>query len=243
MEIRVGCSGFSYREWKEIFYPEGLPSNKYFEFYAEHFDTVELNTTFYHFPRLTTLQSWYNRAPADFSFIVKAPKDITHIKRMTADARPLTLEFYDRVKEGLQEKLGGILFQLPPSYHFSEEGLKGIVELLDPAFTNFVEFRHSSWWRTEVFEALHQHQLSFCSESYPKLPEDLVITADAAYYRFHGREKLYNSSYSEQFLTSIVDGVVNTEVEKAFLIFNNTMSGAALENARFVQDYLRQLIQ
>src|SRR4051812_36983931 len=109
----IGCSGFHYKHWKDIFYPEGLPQKKWFEFYCENFNTLELNVTFYRFPQLAFLESWYKRSPKKFRFAVKAPRSITHYKQFH-DTESLISDFYGVVKTGLKNKLGCILFQLPP---------------------------------------------------------------------------------------------------------------------------------
>src|SRR3954467_9864361 len=110
----VGCSGFSYKGWKGKFYPEGLAQRKWFEFYCERFNTVELNVTFYRFPELKNLKGWYERSPRDFKFTIKAPRIITHFKKF-ANAQDEIVRFYDVAGEGMADKLGSILFQLPPS--------------------------------------------------------------------------------------------------------------------------------
>src|ERR1700747_49503 len=112
MKWFIGCSGFHYKEWKGIFYPEKLPQRKWFEYYSSRFNTLELNTTFYRFPQLGVLQNWYEKSPADFRFSVKAPRLITHYKQFN-DSRQLLADFYGTIREGLQDKLGPVLFQLP----------------------------------------------------------------------------------------------------------------------------------
>src|SRR5690606_34670156 len=116
----IGCSGFHYREWKGVFYPDDLPQRRWFEYYASQFDTLELNTTFYRFPRLKTLQKWYDASPTGFIFSVKAPRLITHYKRFK-DSQSLLHDFYSTSRGGLQEKLGPVLFQFPPNMFFTEE--------------------------------------------------------------------------------------------------------------------------
>ena len=148
----IGCSGFHYKEWKEVFYPKNIPLSKWFEYYCQHFNTIELNTTFYRFPRPEALQSWYKRSPNDFKFSVKGPRLISHYK-MFIDCERLLGDFYASVYEGLQDKLGCVLFQLPASVKYSDEMLTRIVTNLDPSFDNAVEFRDSTWWNKKVFNA------------------------------------------------------------------------------------------
>lgn len=237
----IGLSGFHYKEWKGHFYPEKLPSTRWFEHYCQHFNTLEINSTFYRFPQLKTLQNWYLKAPKDFVFAVKAPQGVTHYKCFE-NTKEMINDLYSVVGDGLKEKAGAVLFQLPPRLSYSEEKLEKIVSQLNPSFTNVVEFRHNSWWRKEVFEKLKQHHISFCGQSYPKLIDDVVINTPYVYYRFHGVPQLYHSEYDEAFLKKVIDSIVaDKELLAVFLYFNNTASRAAIKNAQWVQDYLKQL--
>jgi uncharacterized protein YecE (DUF72 family) len=231
----IGCSGFHYKEWKEIFYPKGVSEAKWFEFYCRHFNTLELNVTFYRFPTLSMLEGWYRRSPEDFSFAVKVPRIITHIKQFE-DAQAELNDFYNLLRVGLKEKLGCVLFQLPPKYQYSVENLEKILNHIHPAFINVIEFRHESWWRDDVKEKLWLHHVIFCGVSYPGLPNDVILNDAISYYRFHGVPKLYYSAYDESLLEKVVREFNGSEkVSRAYLFFNNTATNAALNNARFVQ--------
>lgn len=235
-EWYIGCSGFHYKEWRNVFYPKGLPASGWFGFYCRHFNTIEINNTFYRFPELKNLQNWYDKTPASFVFSIKVPKIITHQKKFE-DTRDLLQEFYDVLLNGLQEKLGPVLFQLPPQFSYSPERLHAITAQLDASFTNVIEFRHISWWRKEVTEELSRQRITFCGVSFPGLIDDVIFSSPFVYYRFHGVPKLYHSSYDEGFLENIVHQIrENKEARKAFLYFNNTASAAAIDNARFVQE-------
>lgn len=124
----IGCSGFHYKEWKEVFYPKGIPQTKWFEYYCRHFNTIELNTTFYRFPRPEALQSWYKRSPEDFKFSVKGPRLISHYKNFI-DCETMLGDFYASVYEGLTDKLGCVLFQLPSRVVYSDEVLPGLLRV------------------------------------------------------------------------------------------------------------------
>ena len=228
----VGCSGFSYKHWKDRFYPVGLPARKWFEYYCEHFNTVELNVTFYRLPTESVFKSWFARSPDDFRFTVKAPRLITHYKKF----RNITNEvsnFYGRIVNGLEHKLGAVLFQLHPRYEYSEENLELLVKHLDPAFSNVIEFRHESWWRKSVYDYLKKKNIAFCSISYPKLPDEVVKTADTVYYRFHGVPKLYLSNYSHKFLQRVTSEIkALRKVNDVFIYFNNEIDVHAIENAK-----------
>ena len=234
----IGCSGFHYREWKHKFYPEKLPQKRWFEFYSSQFNTLELNVTFYRFPRLAVLEDWHERSPSDFSFAVKAPRLITHYKQFN-ECESLLNDFYDTVQKGLKEKLGVVLFQLPPSFTYSVEKLDRIVQSLRTEVYNAVEFRNAGWWRREVFEALEANKIIFSGVSYPALPDKVVVNGAIVYYRFHGVPKLYYSVYPHLFLKEVADSLLkNKNIEEAFLYFNNTASMAAIENAKWVKEYV-----
>lgn len=239
IDWHIGCSGFHYKEWKEAFYPKGLPQKKWFEFYTQHFDTLELNVTFYRFPTLRSLQAWHESAREGFSFSAKVPRTVTHYKKFSG-TESLVSDFYAILREGLGNKLGCVLFQLPPQFTYSEEKLELILQQTDPAFRNVIEFRHESWWRPEVEEKLRAHNISFCGVSFPKIRfDDAVVNTPLCYYRFHGVPKLFYSEYDEAFIEKIFHQVKeHPEVRTAFLYFNNTASLAALHNAR----YLKQLV-
>jgi uncharacterized protein YecE (DUF72 family) len=232
----IGCSGFYYKGWKEKFYPVGLPQRKWFEFYCQYFNTVELNVTFYRFPKIKDLKAWYERSPEEFKFTVKAPRLITHFRKFL-NAKRETNDFYSVVSSGLQEKLGTVLFQLHPRTEYSEENLERILTTLDSSFANVLEFRHSSWWRPSVFRTLRQNNITFCGISYPNLPDDVIKTAPAVYYRFHGVPQLYLSSYSKKQLTTVASEIKKyRNTSDVYCYFNNDIEVAAVSNAQTLQN-------
>jgi len=235
IEWRIGCSGFHYNDWMEIFYPKGLPKKNWFEYYCTHFNTLELNVTFYRFPQLKFLQTWHKNSPAHFNFSVKVPRLITHYKQFNETERMLN-DFYSTCKEGLENKLACILFQLPARLEYSEEKLEAIISQIDISFLNVIEFRHASWWKKEVYFTLAKHNIIFCGHSYPCLPDEVVINSPIVYYRFHGVPVLYYSQYKRKFLEEIRRTIeTSPKVTKAFLYFNNTATIAAIRNAVFMQ--------
>jgi uncharacterized protein YecE (DUF72 family) len=234
-KIYIGCSGFHYKEWKEVFYPEGLPQTRWFQFYCEHFNTLELNVTFYKFPTEKTLQKWFISSPEGFKFSVKVPKAITHFKKFN-DCERMLSDFYNSCQSGLQQKLGCILFQSPPQLIYSPELLEKIIANVNPAFKNVLEFRHASWWNAVVFQQLKKHKITFSGISYPKLPDEAIKTNPALYYRFHGVPVLYKSAYSLAFLENIKAMIVKQKAKEAWIYFNNTWGTAAIENAKFLMD-------
>lgn len=236
----IGCSGFSYIEWKEEFYPKGLAQKDWFSYYTQQFNTLELNVTFYRFPTLAMLKGWYTKAPEGFSFSAKVPRTITHYKKFT-DTHQTMQDFYSVLELGLENKLGCVLFQLPPSYIYSEEALAKLLNHINPAFKNAVEFRHQSWWRQDVQKILAANSIAFCGVSFPKISfDDAVINTPICYYRFHGVPKLFYSEYDEAFLQKIHSQIASDEkVKEIFIYFNNTASLAALHNAKYFQQLIR----
>lgn len=240
MQCFIGCSGFYNKDWKEVFYPKGLPQSKWFEFYCTQFNTLELNTTFYRFPTAEMLQKWYNKSPAEFKFSVKAPRLITHYKQFN-DVERLLADFYHAVHEGLNEKLGPVLFQLPARIEFSEAFLQRITQNLDGSFKNVIEFRHISWWNQFVFDELARHNISFCSISIKDLPAEIIANTSNVYYRFHGIKKLYFSEYTKQTIRNFADELKKqTNINTAYIYFNNTATTAAINNAKQLKSILEK---
>ncbi|HET9487331.1 MAG TPA: DUF72 domain-containing protein [Chryseosolibacter sp.] len=234
----IGCSGFYYKHWREKFYPKGLPQRKWFEFYCEYFNTVELNVTFYRFPKIEALQGWYERSPDDFRFTVKAPRLITHYKKFHNAWREVG-DFYALAGNGLREKLGCVLFQLPPNLVYSEAHLENILATVDPAFTNVIEFRHESWWKPKVYKTLKDNNITFCGISYPSLPDEVISSRPVLYYRFHGVPQLYASSYSREKMKQVCDDInAFRGISDVYIYFNNDIDVGAVYNAR----ELRQLV-
>jgi uncharacterized protein YecE (DUF72 family) len=233
----IGCSGFYYKTWKDRFYPPKLPQRKWFEYYCEFFNTVELNVTFYRFPKIEMLKGWYARSPEDFRFTAKAPRLITHFKRFH-DARREAKDFYKLLRDGLQAKLGTVLFQLHPGIHYSSDNLERILETLDPSFRNILEFRHESWWNNDVIDELKRNNVSFCGISYPGLPDQVMKSGEVVYYRFHGVPKLYLSSYADNELSHVASSISKfRNVTDVYAYFNNDIEVAAIFNARKLQEF------
>lgn len=232
MKWHIGCSGFYYKDWKEIFYPKGVPQRLWFEFYCQHFNTLELNVTFYRFPQASMLKSWYERSSPDFSFSVKAPRIITHYKKLN-DCEELIADFYNTVYDGLKEKTGCLLFQFPPSFHYNQENLDKIISSLYHRHPNVVEFRHASWWNDEVYKILGKNKISFSGMSHPTLPDKIIENTSLLYYRMHGVPQLYKSPYALADLKKVVKTIEeSSKTKNAFVYFNNDIGGNAIKNAK-----------
>ena len=241
IEWQIGCSGFHYKHWKGTFYPEDLPQTRWFSYYTQFFNTLELNVTFYRFPRLPALQSWYNISPPEFKFAVKAPRAITHYRKFLNVGKFLT-DFYRTVGDGLQEKLGCALFQLPSSFSYTSERLDRIISSLDNSFSNVLEFRDPSWWNREAYDRLGNKNITFCGISHPSLPNEVVINAPLVYYRFHGDEQLYASRYRLETLEQLSAQISHQqEVRKAFIFFNNDINANAVYNGQEMQGLINTI--
>ena len=235
MEKYIGCSGFYYADWSKKFYPEGLPKNKWLEYYAEHFNTVEINNTFYRMPTPKLVQGWKKRTPQDFKLTLKANRFFTHLKKLTIDDEfRQRLEEFDETAKQLSDKLACVLWQLPKSVHKDAEKLATWCKTIDPGMTHVIEFRHLSWFDQEISALLKKHHVSICFLSAPdQLPEDLPATSDTIYLRFHGKTAWYNYHYSEEELQKWADRIRQFgQVERLFAYFNNDYHAYAVDNAK-----------
>lgn len=234
----IGTSGFYNPHWKIIFYPEDMPASKWLGFYCENFNTLEINATFYRFPTLKSMQTWYGKSPEGFQFSIKASKLITHIHQFV-DCQQLIDDFYAVCKDGLKEKMGCILFQLPPSIHYSPEKLELIIKSLNPKFKNAIEFRHVSWWTQEVYDELKKYNVIFCTVNHPKLPTTLITTTKTAYVRLHGNPKMFYSNYNHDELKALSEALLKKKgVEEIYVFFNNTASPSGVVNALELQELI-----
>ena len=238
MKIHVGCSGWYYWHLRGKFYPEDLPSHRWFSHYTSVFQTVELNAPFYRWPRPATVQSWRRNAPPGFKYAVKVNGIITHEKRLVGTKR-LIRKFYT-IADTLQEAMGCFLFQFPPSFRYTPARLKLLLTQLSPAFRNAVEFRHKSWWRRTVYRQFIKAGVIFCSISGPRLPDDLVQTSDTLYIRFHGRPKWYRHDYSDEELTRWAEAIRHSTAREVWIYFNNDREGFAVKNAQTLHKLLRR---
>jgi uncharacterized protein YecE (DUF72 family) len=237
LEAIVGCSGWFYWHWRNDFYPTGLPTSRWFEHYARTFRTVELNAPFYSWPTVGTVQGWVRQAGRrQFVYAVKVNELITHQKRFVG-TKTLVRDFY-HVADLLGPRLGCFLFQLPPSYSYTPGRLKSIVTQLDPARPNVVEFRHKSWWNQTVYAAFRKAGIVFCSCSGPRLPDELVKTADYLYVRFHGTSRWYRHDYTKEELAVWAGRIRASGARRVWAYFNNDREGYAIKNAK---ELIRQL--
>jgi uncharacterized protein YecE (DUF72 family) len=228
--IHVGTSGWTYDDWSGPFYPEEVRGADRLSFYAERFDTVEVNATFYRLPFRGMITGWNRRLPESFHLVVKGPRSVTHLKKLRDCERALTA-FLDRVAELRTLKV--ILWQLPPTLHKDLERLDEFLSGLPESVRHAVEFRHESWWDGEVAEVLSRRRAAFVAVSHPRLPDRLIPTADLLYLRFHGLgPRLYDYDYSAEELRSWVEKLKpHLRGRELYAFFNNDIGARAPANA------------
>jgi len=227
--VYVGCSGWYYWEWRDSFYLD-VPRTDWFNHYADVFDTVELNASFYSWPTIPTVESWRRQlGERSFVYTVKVSELITHVHQFK-DTEALVRSF-DVIANILGNRLGCLLYQTPPGFHFTKERLADIINQLLPIRRNVVEFRHASWWNEDVYEAFRNAGIIFCSCSAPRLPDELIRTADDVYIRLHGTQKWYTHDYSAHELETWALKIQASGAKTAWIYFNNTIGGNATSNA------------
>lgn len=231
----IGTSGWNYNHWVDVFYPKGLPSKKWLEFYAQYFDTVEINFSFYRLPERETFEKWRNESPEGFTFAVKASRYLTHQKRLKDPKEPL--ERIINNARGLCEKLGPILYQLPPSFKIDLERLQSFLELLPKDLRHVMEFRNPSWQVDEVFNLLKEYSVGYCIMSAPGLPRIIKATAPFAYIRMHSggieTEGNYEEPMLEWWAEQVKEMLENVDV---YVYFNNDYKGFAVQNAKRLKE-------
>ncbi len=230
-KVWIGTSGWTYKHWAGKFYPQDLSPRRWLEYYARHFDTVELNSPFYRVPKRKTFEGWRERTPEGFVFAVKASRLITHVRKLRGVEEEVRW-FFSEV-QGLGEKLGPVLFQLPPSLRVTVDGLEGLLGLLPEGRYAF-EFRHPSWFTEEVYEVLSHYDAALCVADSPRFPCERRVTASFLYVRLHGSQRLYASLYTREELedwAGFIRRGFEMGVEEAFCYFDNDYEAYAVRNA------------
>ena len=229
-QIRIGCSGWSYPHWRKRFYPEKLPAREHFAYYAKHFNTVELNNSFYGQPPPERFIAWREQAPPGFLFAVKASRYVTHIKRLAVESKSIDL-VVDSARP-LGDKLGPILFQLQANFHLDLERLERFAGMLPTDVRFTLEFRHDSWLVPPVFDLLRAHRIALCIPDHPKMPKSFEITSDFTYIRMHLPPS--GLGYGERALQPWAGRVFEWRSQQldVFVYFNNDMEGHAIKDAK-----------
>ncbi|MCD6104241.1 MAG: DUF72 domain-containing protein [Thermosipho sp. (in: Bacteria)] len=223
----VGTSGWSYNHWVNIFYPENLEKNKWLNFYSKHFNTVEVNSTFYRIPFENIVKSWYKKTPENFFFAIKGTKVITHRMKLNGVDEYLK-KFIERVSL-LNGKLKVILWQLPPSLKKDIPLLENFIKILPINYKHAIEFRNITWFDDELFDILEQNNIAFCISDSSRYKSLWIKTADFVYIRFHGPKNLYASEYGEQ-LKDFSKKIKLFNCE-SYIYFNNDFNGFAIKDA------------
>jgi uncharacterized protein YecE (DUF72 family) len=242
---RIGTSGYSYKHWRDgVFYPPKLPQKRWLEFYAEQFDTVELNVTFYRVPPESTFKGWLERTPDDFLFAVKGMRIVTHMKRLAGCGEPVEM-FRERISH-LRPKVGVVLWQLPPRFAFDAARFGEFLKILPTGFRHALEVRDESWLSSECYKMCESENIAFVIADWPFVltceghpaehPRRKVVevpqTADFVYIRRHGATALYASCYSDDQLRHDAEMIrALSSSEDVFCYFNNDAEGFAVRNA------------
>ena len=229
MNLYVGTSGYSYKEWKGSFYPEDLPDKQMLHFYGEHFRSVEINNTFYRLPKASMLEGWAAEVPADFKFVLKASQRITHMQRLKDTGE--SLAYLLKTAEVLKDRLGPILFQLPPNMKKDAARLAAFLDLLPGEHRATFEFRHQSWFDEEIFALLRDHRAVLCiAEAENDLEIPFLSTADWGYLR------LRRPDYGDPELKTWAERIRQQNWRDAFVFFKHEEEGKGPQMAtRFLE--------
>jgi uncharacterized protein YecE (DUF72 family) len=233
--IHVGTSGWQYKDWRGVLYEEGLPQDRWLERYAQAFSVVEVNNSFYRLPERATFEKWRRRTPGGFTFVVKASRYLTHLKRLR-DAEDGVKLFWERAA-GLGDKLGPVLFQLPPRFPADVPRLREFVSLLPDRMRAAFEFRDPSWVTDEVLGLLDQSGCAFVLADRPGFRGPLLVTGGWSYVRFHQGSR-FGPDYRRDKLRRWADRIGTLPARDVWLFFNNDHGGAAVRDARFLRDAL-----
>jgi uncharacterized protein YecE (DUF72 family) len=229
--VHIGTSGWHYQHWRGAFYPRDLRADQMLRFYADRFDTVEINNSFYRLPATTALEAWRRETPPDFCFAVKASRYITHNRKLK-DPEQTFDKFFSQVRI-LKERLGPILFQLPPSWQVNLERLEEFLSALPGRNRYAFEFRNPTWNIPPVYEALRRHNAAFCIYELAGFQSPEEVTADFAYVRLHGPGNAYQGDYSRNRLRNWAKKIEDwrQELRRIYVYFDNDQAGFAPKNA------------
>jgi uncharacterized protein YecE (DUF72 family) len=236
--VHIGTSGWHYRHWRGLFYPEKLAASKHLQYYAERLRTVELNNTFYRLPSQSAAAHWRDSTPSNFCFAVKGSRFLTHMKKLRDPALGIE-RFFERASI-LGSKLGPIVFQLPPNWEVDPGRLDTFLTLLPPGHQYAFEFRNPTWHVEPVCRILRQHNAAFCIFEIGGLKSGFEVTADFTYIRLHGPGGAYQGLYSDPALQSWANRIRDWQerLRGIYLYFDNDQAGYAVENAIALQQML-----
>ena len=229
--VHIGTSGWHYAHWRGPFYPADLPPGRMLKFYAERFDTVEINNSFYRLPAAPAIQTWCRETPAGFCFAAKASRYITHNRKLN-DPEETMEKFIVQIKK-LGRRLGPILFQLPPGWKINVERLDHFLSALPRRHRYVFEFRNPTWNVSPVYDVLRRHNAAFCIYELAGFLSPLEITADFTYLRLHGPGNKYQGDYSKHSLQEWANRIESwrKELKYIYVYFDNDQAGFAPKNA------------
>jgi uncharacterized protein YecE (DUF72 family) len=229
--IHIGASGWHYKHWRGPFYPEKLPASKMLDFYSKHFDTVELNNTFYRLPLETGLDVWRESTPKGFCFAAKGSRFLTHMKKLK-DPEAGVGKFFERV-DRLGKKLGPIVFQLPPWWEVNAGRLAEFLAALPPRHRYAFELRNPTWHTPEILGILRRYNAAFCIFEIAGFHSSCDVTANFTYVRLHGPGGAYQGSYPTATLRKWAERIRSwqQELRAIYLYFDNDQAAYAVENA------------
>jgi uncharacterized protein YecE (DUF72 family) len=231
MALHIGTSGWHYPHWSGPFYPPDLPKKEYLRFYADRFESVEINNSFYRLPQKDTLLSWRETTGPGFVFAVKASRFITHMKKLK-DPEKSFRPFFERIGK-LGKKLGPVLFQLPPKWNCDPERLERFLDALPGSLRYAFEFRDASWFTPRIYELLSAHGAAFCIFELAGARSPVLVTGPFAYVRLHGPGSAYQGAYGKAGLVEWADAVSawRKEGRDVFFYFDNDEAGYAASDA------------
>lgn len=226
-ELRIGCSGWVYKDWKGPFYPPGTKDADRLAFYATQFDTAEINASFYRLPSEAAVECWGRSAPPGFTFAWKVSRFITHNKKLKDCQSSVDLVFGRMAPLG--EKLGPALVQLPPQLRRNDERLESFFAWLPKGWRVAFEFRHDSWYDEAVYEILRRHNAAFVISDHHSAPAPSVVTADWVYWRGHGPGGRYFGRYPDEDLRKVAaeTGMWLADGLDVYAYFDNDIKAAA----------------
>jgi uncharacterized protein YecE (DUF72 family) len=238
LEIRIGTSGWHYAHWRGLFYPYDLAAQEWLVYYAQHFDSVEINASFYRLPTPGTFSAWRQETPEDFLFAVKASRLITHMKKLKDAGQALSMFLKSSAELG--HKLGPLLFQLPPRWRCNPERLASFLDTLPEGLRVAFEFRDASWHCDEIYALLERHGAAFCIYHLAGFESPRVVTTDFTYVRLHGPGEAYSGKYPKKALRSWAEWLrTQTGLRTVFVYFDNDQSAHAAADARELRARLR----
>ena len=233
MTVHVGTSGYNYPEWRGTFYPEGFPAKNMFAFYAERFRTVEINATFYRMPTPKTTAGWLEQAPPGFTYALKAPRRITHDKRLKECED--SLQFFCESARVLGAHLGPLLFQLPPNLKCDLARFEAFLRILPADLRTAFEFRHESWLTDEVYGLLERHGVALCIADFGDKTTPVRVTARHGYFRL--RDEGYTPADLERWAVEILSH--SSSWDDGFVYFKHEEEGKGPEFAKAFTDVLK----